>query len=150
MSYTTDTFRTITIRMLVLILNVVGGVINARTLGPEGLGIFSLLTLVQSLSFRFGNLGIGIGLSFYTAKKRASSHELIHFSWLSSLILSLLCAVFIAIFWRNRFLPWHDITPGYFYISLTFIPIYFLRNFTSQLMMGNLKIKVINISEMVE
>ena len=39
MSYTTDTIRTIGVRIVVLVLNVAGGVINARTLGPEGLGI---------------------------------------------------------------------------------------------------------------
>ena len=150
MSYTTDTLRTITIRVLVLILSIVGGIINARTLGPEGIGIFSLLLLAGSTSFRFGNLGIGSSLSFFMARRKAPFNELIRFSWLTSLSLSFICIVLLILLWRNTYLPWHDIPPRFFYLSLLLIPLTFVRNFMGRLLMGRLIIRVVNYSELAE
>jgi O-antigen/teichoic acid export membrane protein len=148
MSYSVDTIRTIIVRFIVLILNIAGGIINARTLGPEGLGIFSLLVLVQAVSFRFGNLGFGSGISFFMARRKAPFIELIRFSWISSLSISCFCTVLLILFWKCKYLPWHDIPPLFFYLCLFLIPLTFIRNFTGRLLMGRLMVRIVNFSEL--
>ncbi|MHC4772879.1 MAG: hypothetical protein ACYS8S_04745, partial [Planctomycetota bacterium] len=56
-------------------LEVLGGVINARWLGPEGVGVYVLLGLIPTITFRFGNLGFGSAFSFFLAKGQITAKK---------------------------------------------------------------------------
>lgn len=149
MSYGTDSLRTLVIRIGLIFVNLVSGIVLARSLGPEGVGIFALLLLVPTFCFRFVNLGVGSSLSFFTARKEASMRSISNIAWILCAIMSLASISVISIIWRNRYLPWYDISPRLFYVVLVTIPLVFLLEFFQKILSGQLRIKALNFSEVI-
>lgn len=149
MSFARDGLRTMIVRIIVIFFNMLAAIINARWLGPEGIGIYALLLLVSSFSFRFGNLGFGSAFAFFIARKRASTRTIIKLAVIISIALSILCPLFVLIIWKHAFSPWNDIHAYLFYISLILIPIMYLKHFSQRILSGQLRIKAINISEVI-
>jgi O-antigen/teichoic acid export membrane protein len=53
--------------VVVFILGFGMSILNARLLGPEGVGVFALLTLLKTLSIRITDFGFGRAFRFFSA-----------------------------------------------------------------------------------
>jgi hypothetical protein len=54
MSFAKSSIHTFGTRFVLMALTMAAGIINARWLGPEGVGVLVLLALVKQTAFRFG------------------------------------------------------------------------------------------------
>jgi PST family polysaccharide transporter len=125
-------------------------ILNARLLGPEGVGVFALLVLLKTLSARLTDFGFGRALRFYSANGQ------IHYLDLKSIVFRLgiaVSTVVILISMLLKILPlniWNDIDWMVYLLFLPAqffsIPIMYLRH----LLHGQLLISSINISEILE
>jgi len=77
---------TLATRIVLIVVSLVTSVIMARTLGPEGKGLFSLAILAAGIVFVVMNLGVGPVSGFMLGRKRASLEELAG-NWLSLSVL---------------------------------------------------------------
>jgi O-antigen/teichoic acid export membrane protein len=73
---------TLVTRISILLVGLVTSVIMARTLGPEGKGLFALAVLVPGMVFAATNLGLGTASGYLLGRKKASFEELSGY-WLS-------------------------------------------------------------------
>jgi len=149
MSFANDTARTIIVRISLLSVSLVSGIINARWLGPEGVGVYSLLVLVSHFSFQFCNLGFGSAFAFFMGSKKASFQELRRLLWYLASALSAIACLIILCLWKISVSPWNDIGAGFFLLAVLGVPMMFFRNFMTRLLSGQLRIKVMNISEAI-
>ena len=130
-------------------LEVLGGVINARWLGPEGVGVYVLLGLIPTITFRFGNLGFGSAFSFFIAKGQITAKKAFLLTWAIGLSMSVVMTVAMLCIWHQRFSPWRDIEPHLFYLGLLVIPATFIRSFLRRTLTGQLKITQTNIAQVM-
>lgn len=149
MAFFKDSVRTTAVRISCIFINVIAGIINARWLGPEGVGILVLFVLVKSFSFRFGNLGFGSGFAFFIARKMASSNTALRMAFIISLVMSSISCVLVLLIWKQPFSPWREIAPNIFYMSFFTIFPFFMIDFLQRILSGQLRIKAINISELL-
>jgi O-antigen/teichoic acid export membrane protein len=127
----------------------VTGIINARWLGPEGVGIIALVLLVKEFTFRFGNLGFGSAFAFYVASKKVSPRRIMKLLWVAGTIMSLTSVIVILVIWRHDFSPWNDMHPHLFYLCLPLIPLLFFTNYMQRVLSGELRITELNIANFV-
>jgi len=130
-------------------LGVVSGIINARWLGPAGVGMFVLLIMVSGFAYRFGNLGLGSALAFFVARQRMAVRRAVRLAWLIGLIMAVLACGGLLLFWRHRLSPWNDIPAGLFYLVLPTVPLFFVMNLLRRILNGQLRITVINLSAVI-
>lgn len=149
MSFVKDSVRTAVVRVSILGINIFAAIVHARWLGPEGVGILALFALIQNISFRFGNLGFGSGFSYFMAKQQATAKELTRFSWVISLTMTLLSCILLALFWKTKWSPWRELPPAIFYLGFITIPLFYLKNYFQRILSGQLRIKVVNVSEII-
>ncbi len=149
MSFVKAGFQTLAFRILLLVCSAATGVVHARFLGPEGVGIFVLLLSIKRIAFSLGNLGFGSAFAFFVAQKRSTRREALRVSWILGGLLSVSVAVIFYIVRPLRFSPWNDIDCRLFYITLLTIPLYFFIMFSQRILSGDLRITQINISELL-
>ncbi|VAW74831.1 Permease of the drug/metabolite transporter (DMT) superfamily [hydrothermal vent metagenome] len=148
MAYVKDSIRSFLVQIVVLSAGLAGGIINARWLGPEGVGIYVLLGLIPALCFRFGNLGFGSGFSFFLAKKKLALASATRIMLALSLGLALIFGALLTLIWSEPFLPWHDVPVALLYTALALVPLAFMQNYAQRILSGCLRIKEVNISEL--
>ncbi|MEZ4599296.1 MAG: oligosaccharide flippase family protein [Syntrophotaleaceae bacterium] len=124
-------------------------IINARYLGPEGVGILALLLLVKAFAFRFGNLGFGSSFAFFVAKEKADFRQIFKISKYVSLVISIACLLIFLNIWKNPISPWNDIQFSYYLIAVSVLPFTFFNNFTQRILSGRLKITKLNIASIL-
>ena len=121
-------------------------IIIARTLGPEGKGIYSLAILLPALLVTFTNLGINPATVFYVAKKKYSSKEVfgnnIIFTGLISLF-AILGGLGIIFFFSDKL--FNGVEKEYLLLALCLIPFSLFFDFISHIFIGLQKIKKYNI-----
>ena len=61
----TETFTT---RIILILLSLLTGVIIARTLGPEGRGVYAMAVLLGTMGVQLTNLGLHSSNTFYVAR----------------------------------------------------------------------------------
>ncbi|MHC4531279.1 MAG: oligosaccharide flippase family protein, partial [Planctomycetota bacterium] len=149
MSFAKHSIQTILVRVFLVLLGLVAGVINARWLGPEGVGIIALLLLVKNFAFRFGNLGFGSAFAFYVAKEKSSIHQILEVIWLTGSIASFMGIIILLFVWRRSFSPWNDIEPKLFYFYLLAVPLFFFNNYIQRVLSGELRITEMNFANMI-
>lgn len=149
MSFAKHGIQTVLVRTSLVIFVLVAGIINARWLGPEGVGVFALLMLVRVFAFRFGNLGFGTAIVFFVARKNVSTRQILWLVLFVGCIASVLSGVAILIIWRYSFSPWNDIKPGLFYLCLPSIPMLFFTNYLTRILSGKLRITAANIANVI-
>jgi O-antigen/teichoic acid export membrane protein len=148
MSFLKSTIQTYFIRVTLIFEALVLSVIHSRWLGPEGVGVIGLLVLMQSFSFRFGNLGIGSSFAFFLAKKEVSVSQVIRILWSLGSVISVITVLTLLIIWQRDFSLWNDINPNVFYIALPAVPLYFFNQKMRRILSGQLRITAMNISEL--
>lgn len=145
MSFVRSSVQTILVRLSLIAIGLLGGVINARWLGPEGVGIVALLLLVNTFAFRFGNLGFGSSFAYFVAREKAALRRVLPLTWMVSGVVSAVCVALLLASWRTSISPWNDILPSFFYIALLMVPLHFYNNYAQRVLSGRLKITAINI-----
>ncbi len=150
MSFTRYSFQTMAVRCIVFFMGIFISIINARWLGPEGVGVLSLLILIQSLAFRFGNLGFGSALAYFIARKEVSVVSLQKIAWLVTLVMSFITCTLVVLVQKSWFSPWKGINLSLFYLSLAAVPPFFLKNMLCRILSGQLRISVVNVSEIIQ
>jgi O-antigen/teichoic acid export membrane protein len=148
MSFLKSTIQTYFIRVTLIVEALVLSVIHSRWLGPEGVGVIGLLVLMQSFSFRFGNLGMGSSFAFFLAKKEVSVSQVIRILWSLGSVISVITVLTLLIIWQRDFSLWNDINPNVFYIALPAVPLYFFNQKMRRILSGQLRITAMNISEL--
>src|SRR3990167_8067384 len=77
-------------------VGIVVSIIIARTLGPEGKGIYSLLLLAPTLLVTFGNFGLNVSNVYFYGKRNARAQDLAANSVWAALVFGLvILALFI-------------------------------------------------------
>ncbi len=144
-----SSLQTLAVRVVVILLGLGAGVMNARWLGPRGVGILALLLLVKYITFRFGNLGFGSAIAFYTARKAFSTARIARVVFSTGAIASVFGGLAVLLVWQRGFSPWQDITPHLFYLGLAAIPFTFFNNFLGRLLSGQLRITEMNAADLI-
>jgi len=93
-----------------LLLQFILTILISKLSGPEGLGIFTLVTVNANLVSIFTSLGISSGIGFQASKNDISTRALLKLTWLSSSIqLMLVLIIEIIVFLMSgKFLIWNS------------------------------------------
>jgi O-antigen/teichoic acid export membrane protein len=93
-----------------LLLQFILTILISKLSGPEGLGIFTLVTVNANLSSIFTSLGISSGIGFQASKNDISTRALLKLTWLSSSIqLMLVLIIEIIVFLiSGKFFIWNS------------------------------------------
>jgi O-antigen/teichoic acid export membrane protein len=75
----TITFAT---KIFLFVISLITSIVVARSLGPEGKGLFSLAILAAAFTFNATNLGIGMGSGYFLGRRKVPLDELAG-TWLS-------------------------------------------------------------------
>jgi len=149
--FTKDTIFTFVIRLLNLVLATISSVIVARTLGPEGKGIYSAAVLLPPLLLAFTNPAIGSAAVYFIGKKKYSPKEVfgnhIIFSFLNS-IFSVLVGLIIILFFGNKFFP--NIKIVYLISGLFLTPLYIFLNSNLGILLALQKIRKYNLVSFIQ
>lgn len=138
-------FQTILFRVASIVIGLFSGIITARSVGVEGVGILALLFLIPDLAFRFGNMGFGSAFAYYIAKDKISARKALQLIWSVGSLGSIISILAILTIWQQDFSPWKDIQPNLFFLYLITIPLLFYNNFLQRLLVGLFKITESNI-----
>lgn len=149
MTYLKDSIRTTLVQFFLLAGGMAGGIINARWLGSGGVGVYVLLGLIPTMSFRFGNLGFGSAFSYFLAKQQIRVDWALATLWRLSLGLSSLCCLTLFAISGSRLLPWYDLPVPLILGGLALVPLAFLQNFAQRILAGRLKILNVNTSDLI-
>lgn len=145
MNFIKNTLMTLSSQITVTLLSVVGSIVIARVLGPEGKGAYSLILLVPTLLFSLGNLGIQSANTYYGGSGRYKTADLAS----NSLILGLGLGVIVAAGFLTYFHLYHpsfleDINPRLILIVTGALPFSFLHIYFIYLLLGEQKITQYN------
>ncbi|MFA0832427.1 MAG: oligosaccharide flippase family protein [Methanobacterium formicicum] len=143
MSFIKNTIITFSTQLFVVLMSFIVSIFLSRTLGPTGLGTYSLVILVSTLLVNIGTLGIGISNTYFTGK----DYDIVKITS-NSIILSLLLGSLIAtsFFILNFIYPdiLNNINANLVNIVIVILPLTFLTNFFSSILLGKQKIKEFN------
>ena len=125
---------------------VVSSILIARTLGPEGKGLFNLFSLLTMLIVEFGLLGINSGLLFYLTNQHKPLAEVhgsaIAYSLVSGIIVATI-GISLMHFWQSILL---GLPKNFIFLAFLLSPFLFYGGLWSNLMTGiNLAPKVYKI-----
>lgn len=135
---------------IVFVFGFAMSILNARFLGPEGVGILVLLELLKAFSINISDLGFGRSLRYYSANGE------IHFLILKKIIVQVgillgFIVVLISLLLKNLPLDvWNEIDN---LLYLAYLPTIFclvLVNYYRHLLHGQLQITAVNISQILE
>ncbi len=145
-TFTKNTLITFITRVLILIFLIGVSIIIARTLGPEGKGIYSLVILFSLILVMFANFGITEASIFYIGKRKFSregifGHNIIFTFFIS--IFTILIGLAIVFFFSHKLFP--GVERGHLFLGLSLIPLVIFFNFISHVLLGLQKIKEYNI-----
>ena len=113
-----ETFST---RILLILFSLVTSVIIARSLGPEGRGLYALAMTIGILGVQFTNMGLHSSNTFYVARDPNLLSPLMGNSLLISFSMGGLCAVIVGLIF-HAFPEIAPIQGPLLYIALAWIP----------------------------
>jgi O-antigen/teichoic acid export membrane protein len=93
-----------------LLLQFILTVLISKLSGPEGLGIFTLITVNANILSIFTSFGVSSGLVFQASKNTIASKALLNFAWISSALQLILILIFEALVFliNGKFLIWNS------------------------------------------
>ena len=118
-----DAAATFAARIGAAVFGVLATIIIARSLGPEGQGIFSLAILLPATLLIFTTFGVNISATYFTCRKDFSLPQILGGSIFFSLVLGVLTAMlgFLSI-WHFHGQLFKDVPPFYLWVALFLIP----------------------------
>jgi O-antigen/teichoic acid export membrane protein len=149
MSFAKDSIRTFIVRFILIFINILGGIILARWLGPEGVGVMALSALMQNFALRFGNLGFGSGFSFFIAQGKTSGKKVLGLAFGLCVFVGVVSIVILMLIWKQDFSPWQKMPAAIFFVSLVSIFPFFMNYLLSMILSGHLDIRATNVSEVI-
>ena len=146
MSFTTRVLGTFGARGSTTIIAVVVSIVIARSLGPEGKGVFTLAILILTVLVALSSLGMGASNNYYSASGKHRLNALVGNSLVLASVIGLLVPVAFLLFWHLspfKLLP--EVSPTYVYIVLAAVPFSLLNSYLNGILVGKLKIRQINL-----
>ena len=150
-SYRKNAIITFSASIANLALGVLLSVVIARSLGPEGKGIYTVATLFSSLIVTLGSLGFPSGAAFYIAKRSYTRQEILGNSVLVSLLMALVGIIvgLITIITFGRYV-FPGVSQGYLLLALLIIPGNMLLIHLQYILLGAQHIKGYNLAAMIQ
>jgi len=139
--------ETFTTRITIIILSLITGIIIARTLGPEGRGIFAIAMVIGSMGVQFTNLGLHSSNTLYVARNPNLLGSLLGNSLFISFSLGL-AATFIGWLIFNIFPQLAPLEGPILFTALLWIPFGLLYLFLQNLLIGLQEFRTFNKIEL--
>lgn len=142
-----DTIITFSTYVLQLGLGLISTIIIARTFGPQGKGLFSLLTLTAGILVMTSNLGLGIAGTYFIARKKYQVKDLAGNYFYLAFLLGALSALILFLlypFLKYSFLKGTEFTQ--LRPILVVIPFMLLNLYFSAILLGQNRIKSYNLA----
>jgi O-antigen/teichoic acid export membrane protein len=150
-TFAKETALTLAARIAGLLLALVTSVVIARTLGPEGNGIYTLATLFPVLLVTFTNLGIGPATVYYVAQERYPLPEVLGNNVVLSAItgsVASVLGVIVVVLLQDRFFP--TVAPQYLMLAIVMVPlILFGQHYVNQILLGAMRIRQFNAATLL-
>lgn len=131
----------------ILLINIVGGILAARLLGPQGKGQLTAVTLWPSVLAAVGNLGIANAIVFYVGN---SGEESIKKIWAGTIALGLIqTGLLIALGFFLLPILMSQYSSEYIWIARTFllfVPLNIFTQYWISIFQGRMKIVPYNVS----
>ena len=141
-----NTIITFSVQILTMALALLSSIVIARSLGPEGKGIYSLAILLPMLLVTFANFGLGPASIFFIGKGKYSPREVFGADCLFSLVLSvftIFIGLIIIFFFAERLFP--NVNKIYLLLSLILIPVQIFSTIIINILLGLQDIKRYNL-----
>ena len=132
-------------------VGIVVSIIIARTLGPEGKGIYSLLLLAPTLLVTFGNFGLNVSNVYFYGKRNARAQDLAANSVWAALVFGLvILALFIVAYplLRERFFT--DVPTSYLFAAVATLPAMLLNQYMANLLLATKQTRLFNWSNVLQ
>lgn len=149
-NFARGTMITLSSNALSLLIGLGLSVILARALGPEGRGIYALVTLLPSFIVTFANLGIGPATSYFTARGQFRRQEILGVAALLSLgtgCLGLLAGIVVVLFFREIIFP--NVAAGFLLLSLPLVLLEMFFINIQQVLLGAQRITEFNFVQII-
>lgn len=141
-----DTALTLVARVIGFGLALLSSIVIARTLGPHGVGIYTLAILFPLLILTFTNLGIGPATVYYVAQDKYSLKEVFGNNILLSAaigVAAILVGLLAVVILQSRLFP--AVAPSYLVLALLLVPVnLFSQQYINQILLGARRIKEFN------
>ena len=122
------------------VLGFISSIILARALGPQTLGIYTLIILIPTIMLQFGSLGIGTANIYFTGKKKYKIEDIVSNSLIAAICLG---AILILAIWSishldifQNFLKSNQVKPLYLWLIVFTVPFSLLSNFLLNIFLG--------------
>lgn len=146
MGFAKFTVQTTGVRIISVVGSIAGGVINARWLGVDRVGVLVLLALIPNFTFHYGNLGFGSAIAYFLAKGEMTTRTAMKIGWILGGFMSVFSTVILLFIWKKDFSPLNDIQIRYILFYLPTIPLLFFINFMQRIFSGMLRITESNLA----
>lgn len=143
--FTKNTAITFFTRVVTGVFGILATVIIARTLGPEGQGIYSLAIMFSYILLIFTAMGINPASVFFIGKKKYSPQEVLGNNLFLNLLIGLgtvLIGLIIVFFFSDAFFP--GVEEIYLLLALFLVPLILLFDLGCQVLIGLQEIKKYN------
>jgi len=146
MSFIKGVSITFLTRVYAFITGTIAGMIFARSLGPEAVGITGVIAVIVAVTLQLGNLGIQTSVIYYGADQKIKTNELIgNVLFLGVFISIILTGTLTSIAIFNPKLLLDDIPPLFLYIVIPIIPLTLIVDFLRSGFMSQQKFGLYNL-----
>lgn len=136
---------------LAIATGIVTSVVTARTLGPEGRGVLSLILLALAVLAIVGDLGMGAAVTYSVSKKRLLPEEALGFCVLGSLFSSLTVVGIAIIAWPAvAGSLMQGVSSATFLISLSAVPALLFVSLRTRMEMALNRFKTTTLHQTVQ
>ncbi len=138
-------------RFVFIILQFLVTIFLSRLIGPDGLGIYSLILANVNIILIFSSLGIPAGITFHSAKKDLSDKALARIAIISAVIQFIVIAVAEYIFWliTGRFMIWPTTEPLLGGLGLIFFLSILVTERFAAFYNGKHKLKLFSVQQVI-
>jgi len=137
--------------ILVFLLGVPAGIVIARVLGPEGVGIYALIMLVPGLLYQLGNLGLGGASIYFTGTKRFDLSDVTSNSLVFGFAVMVLLGALFAAAYRLFLYPFFkDVEPLFIYLILLSLPFSLVSVYFKQILLARFKVTEFNLLSLLQ
>lgn len=150
MKFIKDTLLTFSTTIITVILGVITSIILARTIGPNNLGVYSLIILTITLLSNFGNLGIAISNTYYGVKKNYKWEELAANSFICSFMLGVILIASFLIFYHFNSSFLKNVDPILVLIALITTPFTIMISYFQYILLGQNRIREFNATSIIQ
>ncbi len=145
--FTKNTIITFLSRTLALFMSLLVSIILARSLGPEGWGIYSLAILLPGILLIFFDFGITPATVFYIGKKKYPLSQIFGNNIFLSIFfssLAIFAGVLIVFLLRKHFFS--GVPTNYLLFGILYLPLNIFFYSVSAILLGVQKIKMYNLA----